>query len=290
MRFSEAVDLFLAEKKMSGYTQSTLKFYENTTGQLIKYSPNGTVAELQSAVDHLFLNLSQRDISPATLHSYWRGTKTFCRWAHSAQYCEPIRLPKVKKPQLTIRPMTTEQVKTILGHFSDDSWMSIRNRAIIFLLWDTGLRVSELCSLTEDTVNWDDRWVLVRGKGNKERFVPFGRKSRQHLWEYWKRRAQFASPRQRHVFISKLDKALDRRAIQMVFRRLQEAYHFPGVRLSAHTLRHTFAVHYIEAGGDPFTLQRILGHADQQMTSRYLNVSKVHLIDAHHHFAPGDRG
>jgi len=92
MRFSEAVDLFLAEKKMSGYTQSTLKFYENTTGQLIKYSPNGTVAELQSAVDHLFLNLSQRDISPATLHSYWRGT--ILLWDTGLRIGSPTRKEK----------------------------------------------------------------------------------------------------------------------------------------------------------------------------------------------------
>ena len=293
MLFAEAVELFLREKSIAGYSKKTLEFYENATGQLCKIAIKdgfSDIGDLQSGINSFFADLNRRDLSQATIHTYWRATKTFMLWCKEAQYVnDSVRVPNVMQPNYIIRPMTIDQVKKVLRYFNGDSFIQVRNKAMVHMLWDTGLRAGELCGLTEDTLNWDDRWVLVRGKGNKERFVPFGINTRKLLWAWWKRRAAVATPRQRHIFISHASKALDRRAIQMMFRRLKEHFKFPGVRLSAHTFRHTFAVCYIEAGGDPFTLQRILGHATQQMTSRYINVSTSQLLDAHHQYAPGDR-
>lgn len=292
MLISEAVELFIQEKKIAGYSKHTVAFYENAINQLAKISKQDgieDVADLQLGVNAFLAELSGRDVSQATVHTYWRATKTFVLWCQESQYVEGVRIPKVMRPDYAIRPMTIEQVKQVLRYYNGNTFIHVRNKAILHTLWDTGLRASELCNMTEDTVNWDDRWVLVRGKGNKERFVPFGTNTRKLLWKWWKRRASVATPRQRHIFISHANAQLDRRALQMMFRRLKEHFQFPGVRLSAHTFRHTFAVCYIEAGGDPFTLQRILGHATQQMTSRYINVSTSQLLDAHHQYAPGDR-
>ena len=188
MLLSEAIELFIQEKRIAGYSPKTVDFYENATGQLKKIAIESGIEDtsnLQLGVNAFLADLSERDVAQATIHTYWRATKTFVLWCQESQYVEGVR-------------MTTDQVKRVLRYYNGDTFIHVRNKAILHTLWDTGLRASELCNMTEDTFNWDDRWILVRGKGNKERFVPFGTNTRKLLWKWWKRRAAVATPLQRH--------------------------------------------------------------------------------------------
>lgn len=287
MLLSEAYTLFITERRYAAVTPATLAFYQDSVGQMITRHGARDVTQLQGAVDEHFGELVTRGLRQASLHTYWRGIKTFSRWCVESEYCTPIKLPPIKPPQTTIRPMSREQVGQVLKALGED-FEGKRNRALLHLLWDVGLRVSEACGIQVQDVEWEKRWVLITGKGGKERWVPFGLKSRQHLWTYYKQRAKYASAGQKALFISRRDKPITRRAIQMVFRHLQARLSFPGIRLSAHTLRHSFAVAYVEAGGDPYSLQAILGHSDQEMTSRYVTLSRSNLKEQHQHFGPGD--
>lgn len=288
MLISQAYQLFVTERKIAQVSPRTIDAYHDALQPIVDRAGDVTTELLQVHIDDHLLELGDRGLAPASVHTYWRGIKTFVRWCAEEGYCPPIKLPKIGRPQTVIRPLNADQMQQILRAQKADFY-GVRNRAILHLLYDTGLRVSELCRLEEQDLDWTERWLFVQGKGRKERWVPFGLASRKLLWDYWKQRARYATSAQRSIFITKTNRPLQRRGVQMIFRELQGRFSFPGVRLSAHTLRHSFAVAYIEAGGDPFSLQRILGHADQEMTSRYVYLGKTNLGEQHQHYAPGDR-
>ena len=234
--------------------------------------------------------LQQRDVSPTTRHTYYRGIKTFLRFLHSEGFVhQSIRLPRIRCPQTTVRPLTSDQMRKCLRSFDTSKFTGLRNKIAFLLLLDCGLRLSELLGIKLTEINLDEGFVLAHGKGRRDRWVPFGRTTRKLLWSYLKRRHKVAGPEESAVFVTRGGTELTARGLQMVFKRLARKLNLDGTRISPHTLRHTFALSYIENGGDPFSLQRILGHCSQAMTSRYVNMAKSNVKAQHSKFSPGDR-
>ena len=151
------------------------------------------------------------------------------------------------------------------------------------------MRLGELSQLQMTDVNLEDGFVLVHGKGGKDRYVPIGREMVKCLWKYMKKRALADVNFSPYLFLTEQGKPLTSRAIQLVFKRLHKKIDLDGVRLSPHTLRHSFALAYIENGGDPFSLQRILGHTNQETTSKYVNMARTNVKSQHSKYSPGER-
>jgi site-specific recombinase XerD len=198
------------------------------------------------------------------------------RFLHAEGYVDhPIKLPKLSLPQTTIRPLSVDQMRSILHCYASGRFTDVRNKTHIQLLIDTGLRLSESTGIEMNDLQLDDGFILIRGKGNKERWVPFGKATKQALWAYIKQRAPLVLPSQTKLFVTQEGQPLTARGFQMVLKRLSKKIDLKGVRLSPHTLRHSFPLQYIEAGGDPFSLQRILGHSTQAMTAKYINMAMM---------------
>ncbi|MCB1135379.1 MAG: tyrosine-type recombinase/integrase, partial [Chlamydiia bacterium] len=162
--------------------------------------------------------------------------------------------------------------------------LGARDRAILELLYASGLRVSELCSLKINDV--DDDALKVMGKGSKERIVPLGRKALEaidfYLLHY---RERWDSKKQRRLFLTRTGKDLDRISVwKMVKRYAREA----GIQksISPHTLRHSFATHLLDNGADLRVIQEMLGHATITSTDRYTHVSQTQVQEAFHRFHP----
>jgi len=127
------------------------------------------------------------------------------------------------------------------------------------------------------------------GKGGKDRYVPIGREMVKGLWKYIKTRATMEDFQTSSLFLTEKGKPLTSRAIQLVFKRLDKKINLDGVRISPHIMRHSFALAYIENGGDPFSLQRILGHSSQETTSKYVNMARTNVKSQHSKYSPGER-
>ena len=160
----------------------------------------------------------------------------------------------------------------------------VRDRAILLLLLDTGLRVSEAGGLRLGDLRADGT-LKVRGKGSKERIVPVGATARTAIVRYLGQRGP-GRPTTRSS--SAGAGALDGRGIQQAIRRLKTRIGVTG-RLSPHSLRHTFARSYLVNGGDVFSLQRILGHTTLDMVKRYVALADVDLVERHRGASPADR-
>lgn len=184
--------------------------------------------------------------------------------------------------QLLPEVLSQEQVERLLGLPLPEDAMGARDRAILELLYATGLRVSELCSLKVTSIH--EGFVRVKGKGRKERIVPVGRKAVEavdHYVMHYRGKCKDGAP----LFVTRGGKELDR---VTVWRRLKHYVRKAGIRgtISPHTLRHSFATHLLENGADLRLIQEMLGHEEIATTDRYTHVTGKRLKAAFRQFHP----
>jgi integrase/recombinase XerD len=176
------------------------------------------------------------------------------------------------------RPLSLEEVARLLDGPRDLTPAGLRDRAILELLYGSGLRISELVGLDVDDVDLEEGSVRVVGKGGKEREVPVGRAAREALGAYLAAgRPALASPRSRGaLFLNQRGGRLTRQGCALV---LAGRVRAAGIRrrVTPHTLRHSFATHLLEGGADVRVVQELLGHASVATTQIYTLVTREHL-------------
>ena len=154
-------------------------------------------------------------------------------------------------------------------------------------LFDTGVRATELCSLKMQDVDLYACHAKVLGKGNKSRSVYFGRRCGRVVRTYLRR--EFRTPTHPLFTAQHADVALTRSGLLQIVNRLGKRAGIQVTRCSPHTFRHTFAVEFLRAGGNVFSLQQILGHTSLQVTQRYVALAQADIQAQHRQFSPGDR-
>ncbi len=247
-----------------------------------------------------------RKLSERSVNCYARSMRAFCNWLEAEGYVQVapsnhVKMPKVGKP--LIRIIEFEEFERLLkactpshevGPITDMN--AARNRAILWLLWDTGIRLAELCDLRLANLDRDKGAIIVLGKGNKERRIALGRNALRALLLYIDRYRQnrdtllaVGNPNEDHVFLSEGGFALTRRGIDMLFQRLRKRADLPkDKRISPHIFRHTFAVRYLMLGGDIYTLQELLGHEDIATIKNYMHLNDTLIQEQKRKFSPGD--
>ncbi len=183
--------------------------------------------------------------------------------------------------------LTLKEVEVLLAAPSDRTAQGVRDRAMLELLYATGLRVSELVKLSINDVNLSAGYLVALGKGRKERMVPVGDKAKMALQRYLQesRPVLLKARVSRALFVTARGGAMTRQGFWKLLRKhaFQAGLHRPG--LSPHKLRHSFATHLVERGADLRAVQKMLGHAELSTTQIYTHVNARRLrtlYDAHH--------
>ncbi len=199
-----------------------------------------------------------------------------------------VSTPKLDKTLPRI--MTEEEVNNLLNRIAEaipqGEPMMRRDRAILELLYASGLRVSELVGLDLRSINYGDGMLLVRGKGRKERIVPFGSKAKQALEEYLPVREKLLmevrKSGQTALFLNTKGTRLTTRSVDRLLKQYMLAFG-PNVKIkvSPHSLRHAFASHLLTEGADLRAIQEMLGHKSLATTQKYTQVSIKQLIDVY---------
>ena len=160
----------------------------------------------------------------------------------------------------------------MLKYFNGSDYISIRNKMILMIFFDTGIRLSELTNMKLDQIQ--DSYFVIYGKGRKERVVPKNPAVGKFMYKYLSTREKYFAGRycdEELVFLSKNGKQLTNEAIRVFMREAAEAVGVnPKVRVSPHTCRHTFAHQQLKNGLDLYSLSRLLGHESVTVTQRYL--------------------
>lgn len=169
-----------------------------------------------------------------------------------------------------------------LEELTEEAWLAKRDRAILFLLYGCGLRISEALSLKK--CDFDNETLIIKGKGNKERIVPLIENVAKEVKEYIKL-CPYTLKENDLIFLGKQGKALDPGVFQRQIRKLRNIYNLPE-NLSPHAFRHSFATHILSRGGDLKSIQELLGHKDLTTTEKYTKIEASHLLKVYNKAHP----
>ncbi|QJD85984.1 tyrosine-type recombinase/integrase [Cohnella herbarum] len=308
-------DIFFRAKKIEGLKPRTLNdhksHYRYLQRWLTKHHPTLKLEELtadhfRQYVGHMLTEQALYDghptlqdhntaqgLSPATVNIRTRTLKCFLRFLHDEGYLQTdlasrVKLQKVKED--TLGAFEKEQVLQLLAAPNQREYTGFRDYVLLTLLFDTGLRINEALNLTADDLDVANRTITVRAtvaKNGTSRVVPVRKRTAELLAALiQENRKQFATRCPSTVFLLNYGKPLTYNQAYERIRLHGDKAGITGVRVSPHTFRHTFATLYVLNGGDPFTLQKILGHHDFSMVRKYVQVNQRDLQEKHEQSSP----
>jgi integrase/recombinase XerC len=221
-----------------------------------------------------------RRLSKITVSRRLSSIRSFFKFLYREGYikCNPAKLvsnPRV--PKLLPRFLTVDDVFSLIEKPEGIGFIPARDRAILELLYSSGLRVAELAGLNMDDINIRESLVKVRGKGRKERIVPVGSKAIDALKSYTIERILLKS-KDKALFLNRTGTRLTDRGVRRIVVKYAKASFIQG-RIGPHTLRHSFASHLLQGGADLRVIQELLGHSSLSTTQRYTHLDITHLMD-----------
>lgn len=293
-QFEMILRRYLDDCTMRRLSPHTVGWYRDRVGYCLRFcQEEAGVKKIEDVTpDHLrdFINsMNQQGYAAKTVRHTVLGIRTFMKWCVDEDYiqhspADRIKTPKV--PRRLVQTFTDEQVGKLLEGCDRKTYIGLRNYAMLMVFLDTGVRVSEMIGIKLSDIDWSRRLIRVFGKGAKERLVPFGITLRAALEDYLHRRGDHEN--EEHLFLTHFAMPMDRSVVNAILRRHAKRVGVSGVRMSAHTFRHHFGKTWIMNGGDPFSLQAILGHTTQFMVSQYVNLALGDVQEQHAKFSPLD--
>ena len=211
---------------------------------------------------------------PQYINDLLKVYKTFFNYLESEGHIESSpakRIRNMKLPKLKLRTFTEKNIMDMINYYNGRSFIEIRNRAMIAMMFDTGVRLSELMELVETQIHEES--IVIYGKGAKERVVPVSPFLSKALLRYTRARESFFrnSLHDKEFFLSRTGKKLTAEAVAKMLKKAAKAVGVSeDIRVSPHTCRHTFAHLNLKNGIDLYTLSRLLGHESVSITQRYL--------------------
>jgi integrase/recombinase XerD len=280
---NDAYTDFILSRQAMLCGEKTIAWYSFTLGKVMEWMVrNGVTGPQEISARHVRAYLSElavRGLTDSTINNHARAIRTMLRFFHAEKYIpEPVtfRMPAIADKRLLF--LTATDVQKLLR-----ACQSARDKALILLMVDTGLRRAEVCAL-----NWKDIDIptglvnVVRGKGGKARSVVVGAITRRALLAY---RRELETDPTKPVFQTEAGGRLSFNGLRSLLLRLGER---AGVKVNPHALRHTFATLSLKAGMNPLHLQGLLGHATMEMTRQYVQMVDDDLLAAHQEHGPID--
>jgi len=304
MNLSKAVEGFAISFLADGRSGETLKGHKRTLKMLVTFGGDKPVESITADELRKFMAYLASDYTPnrvngdksplrsASLARTWAALRSFWRWA-SVEFELPknpalaLKMPKVSNR--AILPLTEDEVKKLLKSTEQDRLNTERDAAMVVVLLDTGLRISELARLKMRDLDLQAGRAEIKSVGSgtksKSRFVMLGKSARRYLWRYLATRDD-TDDKDAPVFSTRDGRSLSRGSLRLALDRLGRR---AGVKCHPHQFRHTFAISYLRADGDLLTLQALLGHSDMQMVAHYVRLAQIDLTEAHKRASPADK-
>ena len=288
MKTTQALEEYLIDHQIKGHSWHTLKHYKSNITAFSIFTENIDIENIEhSHLKEYYIYLIGQALSSVTVQTYFRAIRAFLTWCYNEGYIktnlsEKFRLPKAKRHVIDV--LTDNEISQLIKCFNIKTFYGIRDICIVFLMLDSGLRVNEVATLKHGDVHIVEGYLKVLGKGNKERYAPLGLNTKKHLLKYLHHIPcpQYSDT----LFVDDQITPLKLSAYNQLFKRLKKRSKIP--RLRAHLLRHTFATRYIEAGGDIYSLQSILGHTTLEMVKKYVHLTPSKITDRYAKFSPLD--
>ncbi len=317
---SKAVVGFLQYKQAEGLSPRTVDSYSSDLKLWLEFQEDVDVNKVSAQNVRQYLTFLLNDyvprritgnnhikLSPKTVHNVWITLCAFFHWVSDEfeipNIMKSVPGPKFQEPP--VEPFSKEEVEALLKacdycreaqterrhKFTMRRPSGFRDRALILMLLDTGLRASELCSLLIEDMDMNTGKVTVKhgvaggAKGKKGRIVYMGKVTRKSIWRYLANREDGEDPKA-PLFIGKYNHTLNRDTLRQIINSLGEKAQVK--KCYPHRFRHTMAIRYLRAGGDLFTLQALLGHSSLEVVQIYAKISGMDIEQMHSKASPAD--
>lgn len=286
MQIAEALGEFLAEHTARGSRPKTLRYYRTTLGNLLRPYLGQPVTDLNVfTVNKALQAMAERGVKPATLASADRALRGFCSWLCGVELLQKNPMEKRKRPKLRWEPkqiLSQGEIQRLFTVAKADNRYRERNTAILHLLLGCGLRAGEVAALQLRDVDWEQGIIKVNGKTGYGQ-VAVDRRTLQALRRYVTHRRK-AQAHIHYVFVFN-GRGISADTVSRLIARIgrRASINRP---IGPHVLRHTFATVFIEAGGDPFSLKRILRHTTLHTSMLYVHNSPGNLREKMEQLSP----
>jgi integrase/recombinase XerD len=321
LSISKAIAGFLQYKLAEGLSPNTVYGYDRDLKLWLEYQGEMDVARVSSAQLLDFLTYlrtayvprritggNDRPLADKTVYNIYVSVSAFFTWA-CREFEIPNPMKKIPRPRVPedppVEPFKREDIEALLKAcdacaeaethdrraFTMQRATGKRDKAILLMLLDTGLRASELCALRLMDMDLKTGRIQIRAgvegmaKGRKGRTVYMGKSTRRFLWRYLADRDEGENP-DAPLFVGKFGRPLNRDALRQVIAALGEKAQVR--KCHPHRFRHTFAITYLRSGGDLFTLKSLLGHSTLEMVEHYARIAEVDVEQAHRKASPAD--
>jgi len=275
-------------------SKNTISSYRSDLLSFLDYLDSRGVVDIEKIkrddiTEHL-LHLKDNGLSGNSISRALVAIKMFYKFLAQERFIKDDVAGILESPKL-IRPLPNvlnmAEVKKLLEAPDVRSWIGIRDKAALELMYATGMRVSEVVELGTGTLNLDVGFIKCKGKGDKERMVPIGSEARNAISRYMEkvRPSLLKSRNDSHLFLTRLGKKVSRQSFWKMMKKYALSARIKK-EITPHTLRHSFATHLLERGADLRVVQEMLGHSDIATTQIYTHIDKGRLKSIHKQFHP----
>ena len=281
MLFRDAVTEFHFDCQVRKLSAKTIKLYDRQLEYLAAYIEKADgitmLEEVRSVhIKRFLVGKAEAGRKPQYINDLLKAFKVFFKYCVQEEHIKTdpcAKVHNVKQPKVKIRTFNEEEIRGMLNYFSGRKYTDIRNKTMLALFFDTGMRLNEVLTLKQEQIHND--YILVHGKGNKERLVPVSPYLSKLLLKYRVVKDSYFHINiipQSYVFVSYRGEQLTQQAVSNMLKEAAEAVGVrKDIRVSPHTCRHTFAHLQLKNGLDLYSLSRLMGHENISITQRYLD-------------------
>ena len=276
MEIQQGIKEFLIEIEVRKYTPRTIRGYRNNLNLFLRFCTEHEIAAIENVtlatVKQFTRAMTASKKKGIYINGILKGVKSFLQYCYEEGYGAfntKCCFPWCKEERAVITAFTPQQVKTMFQNCRGSDFKAIRDRTILTMLIDTGIRCLELCSIRPSDIHED--YIIIQGKNHKQRVVPITPILRKNMVKYEAVKENYFRYKNTDdtYFLSFHGRALTVSAVEVLMKKYGSG--IEGIRVSPHTCRHFFAQQQIKMGTDLYTISRLLGHENIQITQTYLN-------------------
>ena len=277
-----------------GLAKNTLDAYRRDLNKYFSFVKKKGIADItksdREGISSFLFAQKDKGLSMNSISRNLVAIKVFHRFLVREGHCKVDPTSLLESPKLWSRipeVLSQSEVKSLIEAIHPRGWQGIRDRAILELMYGSGMRVSEVVNLKVSDLHFDIGFVRCMGKGQKERIIPIGKSADLALRRYIdKTRGKLAKKHDTSfLFLSRIGKKISRQSIWKIVKKYAKVTKIKK-SIKPHTLRHSFATHLLEKGADLRSVQEMLGHSNISTTQIYTHVNKDRLKMIHHKFHP----
>lgn len=278
----QILNIYLNDLELQSFSARTIKTYRNNIGQLIKYLNSMDITNIEDIspmhIKQFIAFKRENNCSAVYINNLLKCYRPFFNWCIEMEYIETNPLSKIKNlkaPKPIIQTFNDTEAKSMMEYYRGSDFLSIRNKTIVTLLFETGIRANELCNIK--LCDFMQTYILINGKGNKQRIAPISMQLLKQLNKYMRyRNREFEQPND-WLFLSRNNRKLTIEMLEVIIRDSGISVR-KEIRCSPHTIRHFYSNQQILKGTDIYTLSLLLGHNSLEVTQTYLKSLDKNLL------------